>query len=89
VTAYEICLAALMIGGLGPALILSGVGDPVDRLVGLDMAAGVLTFALVLLSQVGPGQSYDLILPLVLVPLSVAGTLVFTRLLAPGAEDRQ
>lgn len=88
-TAYEICLVALLIGGLGPALILSGVGDPVDRLVGLDLAVAVLTFALILLSEVGPGQSYDLILPLVLVPLSVAGTLVFTRLLAPEAEDPQ
>jgi multisubunit Na+/H+ antiporter MnhF subunit len=87
VTAYEICLAALLIGGLGPAVILASFGDPVNRLVGLDMAAAVITFALVLFSEVGPGQSYDLILPLVLVPLSFAGTLVFTRLLAPPSEE--
>jgi hypothetical protein len=45
--------------------------------------------SLILLSQVGPGQSYDLVLPLVLVPLSFAGTLVFTRLLAyPEDEEK-
>jgi multisubunit Na+/H+ antiporter MnhF subunit len=75
------CLIALLTGGLLPALYISSRGDPGARLVGLDLLAAVLTFCLILLSQVGPGQSYDLVLPLVLVPLSFAGTLVFTRLL--------
>jgi multisubunit Na+/H+ antiporter MnhF subunit len=80
-TAFTICLIALLAGGFLPALLITSKGDPGARLVGLDLLSAVLTFALILLSQVGPGQSYDLILPLVLVPLSFAGTLVFTRLL--------
>ncbi len=80
-TAYTICLVSLLAGGLLPSLAISSRGEPADRLVGLELASGVITFALIVFSQVGPGQSYDLTLPLVLVPLSVAGTLVFTRLL--------
>jgi multisubunit Na+/H+ antiporter MnhF subunit len=84
-TAFTVCLIALMVGGILPGLVLASRGDPGGRLVGLDLLAAVLTFALILLSQIWPGQSYDLILPLVLVPLSFAGTLVFTRLL----DDRE
>ena len=76
-----VCLIALLVGGLLPALYVSSRGDPGARLVGLDLVAAVSVFCLILLSEVGPGQSYDLTLPLVLVPLSFAGTLVFTRLL--------
>ncbi|HUJ64451.1 MAG TPA: hypothetical protein VLX59_02870 [Acidimicrobiales bacterium] len=88
-TAYEMCLAALLLGGLAPALLLASRGEPTSRLVGLAIAAPVLTFALILFSEVGPGQSYDLILPLVLVPLSFAGTLVFTRLVARWGGDEE
>ncbi len=82
-TAYEICLLALLVGGLGPSLAIAARGEAIDRLVGLDLGAAVITVALILFSRVGPGQSYDLIVPLVLVLLSFAGTLVFTRLLSP------
>ncbi|HET6917218.1 MAG TPA: hypothetical protein VFH56_14085 [Acidimicrobiales bacterium] len=75
------CLVALIAGGILPVLWLCSRGDAGSRLVGLDLLGVVLTFCLVLLSQVGPGQSYDLILPFMLVPMSFAGTLVFTRLL--------
>lgn len=84
---YTGCLIALMAGGFVPVLLLCSHGEPASRLIGLDLLATVLTFCLILLSQVGPGQSYDLILPLVLVPLSFAGTLVFTRLLGKRPED--
>ncbi|HLI25021.1 MAG TPA: hypothetical protein VKU91_08685, partial [Acidimicrobiales bacterium] len=60
---------------------------PSDRLVGMELASGVIVFVLILFSQVGPGQSYDLVLPLVLVPLSFAGTLVFTRLMGRHPGD--
>lgn len=80
------CLIALMVGGVIPVLLLCSRGEAGTRLIGLDLLATVLTFCLILLSQVGPGQSYDLILPLVLVPLSFAGTLVFTRLLGKREE---
>lgn len=76
-----VCLIVLLVGGLLPSLFIASRGDPGARVVGLDLVAVVATFCLILLSEVGPGQSYDLILPLVLVPLSFAGTLVFTRLL--------
>ncbi|HET7522769.1 MAG TPA: hypothetical protein VFJ79_01355 [Acidimicrobiales bacterium] len=76
-----VCLIVLLAGGLLPSLFIASRGDPGARVVGLDLVAVVATFCLILLSEVGPGQSYDLILPLVLVPLSFAGTLVFTRLL--------
>jgi multisubunit Na+/H+ antiporter MnhF subunit len=75
VSAYEICLAVLLLGGLAPVLLLASRGEPDSRLIGLDL--------------VGPGQSYDLILPLVLVPLSFAGTLVFTRLLSGRGEENE
>lgn len=83
---YTGCLVALLAGGLGPGLVLASMGKASERLVGLEVVAAVATFALITFSQVGPGQSYDLILPLVLVPLSFAGTLVFTRLLSQQDE---
>jgi len=87
VSAYEICLLALLLGGMVPALVITSKGDPLDRLVGLNLLTAVITFVLILFSVVGPGQSYDLILPLVLVPLSFAGTLVFTRLLVREEDE--
>jgi multicomponent Na+:H+ antiporter subunit F len=81
VTAYEICLLVLLLGGLTPALAVASRGESVSRLVGLQIVSSVIVFVFILFSVVGPGQSYDLVLPLVLVPLAFAGTLVFTRLL--------
>lgn len=72
----------LLVGGLGPAAWLGTRGDPVDRLIGLEIAAVVTTLLLLLFTQ-AVGQPSYLIVPLVLVLLSFAGTLVFTRLLAP------
>lgn len=72
--------AALLIGGLVPGLILLARGAPAARLVGLQLLTGVTVLAMVLLAQ-GYGQSQYLIVPLVLVLLAFAGTLVFTRLL--------
>lgn len=88
-TANEICLLALLVGGIVPALVLTVRGGVEDRLIGVDLAASITVFILILFSQVGPGRAYDLVLPLVLVPLSFVGTLVFTRLLAedPNADD--
>lgn len=83
---YTGCLIALIAGGVIPVLVLCSRGEPGDRLIGLDLLATILVFCLILLSEVGPGQSYDLILPLVLVPMSYAGTLVFTRLLGRREE---
>jgi multisubunit Na+/H+ antiporter MnhF subunit len=89
VSADTVCLLALVAGGMGPALVIASRGAAGDRLVGLTLGSAVLVFCLILLAHVGPGQSYDLVLPLVLVPLSFAGTLVFTRLLGRRPEDRE
>lgn len=73
---------ALLAGGLLPAAWLAARGGPAERLVGLELAAAVTALLLLVLAQAG-GQSSLLIVPLVLVVLSFAGTLVFTRLLGP------
>lgn len=67
---------------LAPALLLASRGDPMERLVGMELAGAVLVLDLLVLSQAFAQSSY-LIVPLVLVLLSFAGTLVFTRLLGP------
>ncbi|MEV8565515.1 monovalent cation/H+ antiporter complex subunit F [Streptomyces sp. NPDC051322] len=76
----------LLVGGFCPAAWLGTRGDPVDRLVGLEIGSVVASLLLVLLSQ-ALGQPSYLIVPLVMVLLSFAGTLVFTRLLVPRAPD--
>ena len=81
-TPWLLGVIVLMVGGLGPALWLGSRGDPVRRLVGLELGSSLTVLILLLLCQVA-GQAQFLIVPLVLVLLSFAGTLVFTRLLAP------
>lgn len=70
----------MMIGGLGPCVLLAAWGDPVRRLLGLQLGGAVTVLVLLLLSQ-GVGQSSYLVVPLVLVLVGFSGTLVFTRLL--------
>ncbi|WP_063043067.1 MULTISPECIES: monovalent cation/H+ antiporter complex subunit F [Nocardia] len=74
----------LLVGGIGPALLLSARGTAAHRLVGLQLVSSLLIVVLILLS-LGLGRPDYLIVPLVLVLLSFAGTLVFTRLL--GVRD--
>ena len=76
---------ALMALGLGPALWLGCRQDAVARLVGLELGSAVTVLALLALAQAA-GQAQLLVVPLVLVVLSFAGTLVFTRLLGTGAD---
>jgi multisubunit Na+/H+ antiporter MnhF subunit len=80
VSGWSVGAVVLMVGGLGPALWLGARGGAVARLVGLELAGAVTVLVLMLLAQ-DSGQSSVLVLPLVLVVLSFAGTLVFTRLL--------
>lgn len=74
--------AVLIAGGLLPALWLGARGDAVRRLVGLQLSSSITVLVLLAFAQAEHQPSY-LIVPLVLVALSVAGTLVFTRLLGP------
>lgn len=88
-TGFEVCIAVLLVGGLGPALVLGATGRPTNRLIGLELASAIVTVSFLLFSMV-TGESYELVLPLVLVPLSFAGSLVYTRLLASGPRrDRE
>jgi multisubunit Na+/H+ antiporter MnhF subunit len=80
VTGYTVCALALVVGGLAPGLWIAARGSAVDRLVGLELVSVVSVVIMLVLAQV-TGQSYYLAVPLVLAPLSVTGTLVFTRLL--------
>lgn len=79
---YEALTLVLLLGGVAPAVLLASLGRPTKRLIGLELAGSVVTVVFLLMAQ-SSGLSYELILPLVLVPLSLAGTLVYTRLLAP------
>jgi multisubunit Na+/H+ antiporter MnhF subunit len=72
----------LLVAGLGPALYVGARGGTASRLLGLQFTGTVAALLLMALSVVVDQPSY-LIVPLVLVLLSYAGTLVFTRL---GAE---
>lgn len=77
-------LGALVLVGIGlPVAVWIGArGDGVDRLVGLELAGVIGTLALLAFAQAVNQPSY-LIVPTVAVVLSFAGTLVYTRLLAP------
>jgi multisubunit Na+/H+ antiporter MnhF subunit len=84
-TGYTICAAVLLVALL-PGLILAAYGEADARLVGLELVGSVATAFMLVLAQV-THQSYYLSAPLLLVPLSLAGTLVFTRLLAPQHDE--
>lgn len=81
-TGFEVCAVVLLLGALLPAIVLGSSGRPTNRLIGLELSSAVVTVVFVVLAEVSD-LSYELILPLVLVPLSFAGTLVYCRLLRP------
>ncbi|QMU69332.1 monovalent cation/H+ antiporter complex subunit F [Streptacidiphilus sp. P02-A3a] len=72
--------------GLGPCLWVACRGPAPQRLAGANLAA-VLTAVLFMLLAQGFTRSSYLDLALVLAVLAPAGTLVFTRLLVPSAEE--
>ena len=72
----------LLAAGFGPALWVGSRNAAVERLVGLELAGVVSTLVLMSIAQ-GVAQPSYLIVPLVLALVSVAGILVYTRLLAP------
>lgn len=79
---WLLATGALIVGGLGPATLLAARGDPLHRLLGLQLGAPVTVLILILIAQ-SEAQSGYLIVPLVLVLVGYAGTLIFTRLLGP------
>ena len=71
----------LLVAGLAPALYVGARGTGVARLAGLQFASASAVLLMVALSAVAEQPSY-LIVPLALVLLTYAGTLVYTRLLS-------
>jgi multisubunit Na+/H+ antiporter MnhF subunit len=80
VTGYGAVSLALLIGGLGPVTVMAAGGRAFDRLVALELGASLASLFMLVFIEVSD-QSSELILPLVLAPLSLVGALVFTRLL--------
>jgi len=80
VTVWLVFTGGLLLAGLAPALVLASRAPAVPRLVGLQFAGAVSALLLVALTVVVDQPSY-LIVPLAMVLLSYAGTLVYTRLL--------
>lgn len=81
-TVWLVVCAILIIGGLVPALFLGATGDGVRRLVALELSGTIAVLVLMAFAHAVSQSSY-LIVPITLTVLSVAGTLVFTRLLGP------
>lgn len=70
----------LVVAAAGPGLLISSRGGAVARLAGLQLVTALVVLLFVVVST-GTGQTSMLIVPLVTVLLSFAGTLVFARLL--------
>lgn len=78
---------ALLGVAMSTAIWIGSHGNAIDRVVGLEFAGVIATLALMSFAQEMSQPSY-LIVPTVAVVLSFAGTLVFTRLLAPRSRRR-
>jgi multisubunit Na+/H+ antiporter MnhF subunit len=83
-------LAALvLLVGLVPCVVTACRGDAPARLAGANLAAALTAVLFLLLAQgFGRSASYG-DLALLLAVLAPAGTLVFTRLLAPFDEESE
>jgi multisubunit Na+/H+ antiporter MnhF subunit len=79
-TPWLVFAGVLVVAGLCPALVVGARDKALYRLTGLQLAGPVTVLVLIAISA-AVGQSSYLIVPLALVLLSYAGTLVFTRLL--------
>ncbi|NMO88483.1 monovalent cation/H+ antiporter complex subunit F [Actinomycetospora sp. TBRC 11914] len=77
---FVLLAGVLLVVLAGPGLLLASRGTAVARLAGLQLAQAVAVLLLTVLA-LALGQPSMLIVPLVTVLLSFAGTLVFTRLL--------
>jgi multisubunit Na+/H+ antiporter MnhF subunit len=78
---WAVFAGVLLVAGLVPAVVVGARGRAVIRLAGLQFGGAVAVLVLLALCAAPDTTSY-LVVPLALVLLSYAGTLVFTRLLA-------
>ena len=60
---------ALLVGGLGPVLLMGAFGTALNRLVALEIGGALITLFLLVFVELS-GQTYELIVPLVLAPLA-------------------
>ena len=79
---WYVASVVLLAGALVPATLIGSRRGPTDRLIGLILSSAIVVLSMLTLAQ-AYGQPMYLIVPLVLAVLSVAGVLVFTRLLGP------
>lgn len=79
-SAWTLAAGVLLVVAAGPGLLLAARGEALVRLAGLQVVTACVVLLFVALA-VTSGQSSLLIVPIVTVLLSLAGTLVFTRLL--------
>jgi multicomponent Na+:H+ antiporter subunit F len=77
---WTLVSGVLLVVAAGPGLLLAARGEALVRLAGLQLVTACVVLLFVALS-IASGQSSLLIVPIVTVLLSFAGTLVFTRLL--------
>ncbi len=85
-TAWPVAAFVLIVGAVLPAAVTTFGGEETQRLVGLELIGTAVTLVMLLLAQADQRPDY-LVVPLVLVTLSLAGILVFTRLLSPPPEQ--
>lgn len=83
---WLIAVLVVTIVGLLPAIYRVATGTGPQRLIGLQFASVAALMITIALSM-AVGQSSYLIVGVVLAPLSAAGLLVFTRLLAVDGSD--
>lgn len=76
----EIAALVLLLGAFVPGMWMASRGEPPQRLVGMELTGIAAAMASAVLA-VAWQQSFTLIVPLVLVVVTLPGTLVYTRLL--------
>ncbi|HTZ15114.1 MAG TPA: hypothetical protein VMC78_16115 [Mycobacterium sp.] len=79
-SAGEIAALVLLLGAFVPGMWMASRGEPQHRLVGMEFATIGAAMALAVL-VVAWQQTYALNVPLILVVVTLPGTLVYTRLL--------
>ncbi|WP_067903867.1 MrpF/PhaF family protein [Nocardia vaccinii] len=77
--------AVLLIGAVGPGLVMTARSAAAHRLIGLQLISSEVTLALIAVS-LGVGRPDYLVVPFVLALLSFAGTLVYARLIGASGD---
>jgi multisubunit Na+/H+ antiporter MnhF subunit len=79
---WMVACLVLLVGAVAPLTVVCARGGGTDRLAGLQQLGMVCALVVLLLAQ-AVGRSDYLIVPLTLIVVSFAGSLVYARLLVP------